>query len=69
MYTDDYLTELIVKERQRQLMSVAGRLRYIKAIKSKKWHDRKQKLDTLTGYIKTLGAVFFRKNEGLTCRC
>lgn len=69
MYTGDYLTELIVKERQRQLMSEADRLRYIKATKSKKWHGRKQKLDTLTGYIKTLGAVFFRKNEGLTCRC
>lgn len=69
MYTSDYLTELIVKERQRQLISEADRLRHIKAIKSKNRHGRKQKLDAITGYIKILGAVFFRKNDGLTCRC
>ena len=69
MYTGIFFTELIVKERQRKWIAEADRLRHIKAIKSKKWHGRKQTLDTISGYIKTLGAVLFRKNEGLTCKC
>ncbi len=69
MYTSYYFTELIVKERQRQLVAEADRLRQIKATKSKKRHGRKRRIDSITDYFRTLGANLFRKNEGLTCRC
>ena len=69
MYTGYYFTELIVKERQRQLVAEADRIRQIKAIKSKKTKNRKRKIGSITGYIRTLGAFLFRKHERLICEC
>ena len=69
MYTGFYFTELIVKERQRQLVAEADRLHQIKAFKSKKTKNRKRKTVSITGYIRTIGAFLFRKHEQLICEC
>ena len=69
MYTSHYFTELIVKERRRQWVTEADRLHQIKAIKSTKTNNRKRKIDSITSYIRTLGAFLFRQHERLICRC
>jgi hypothetical protein len=69
MYIGHYFTEFIVKERQRQWVAEADRLRRNKAIKSRKTNNRKRKIGSITGYVRTLGAFLFRKPEPLICRC
>jgi len=69
MYTGYYFTELIVKERQRQLVAEADRLRQIKAIKSKKNRNKNRGIDSITGYIKALEAFLFKKHDRLICEC
>ena len=69
MYTGHYFTELIVKERQRQLVAEADRLRQVKAIKSKRTKNSKRKIGLITGYMRTLGTFLFRKHERSICEC
>lgn len=69
MHSDFYFIEQMVKEKERQLLAEADRLRQIKAINSTQTNVRKRKIGSITGYIKTLGAFLFRKQERLTCRC
>ena len=69
MYTGYYFTELIVKERQRQLVAEADRLRRIKASKIKKNKDKKCGIGSVNSKIKALGAYLFKKHERLMCEC
>lgn len=69
MHSDFYFIEQMVKEKERQLLAEADRLRQIKAINSTQTNVRKRKIGSITGYIKTLGAFLFRKQERLMCRC
>lgn len=54
MYTCYHFTELIVKEKHRQWIAEADRLRKNKAIKLKKANNRNRKIGLVTGYMKRL---------------
>lgn len=69
MYTGYYLTRLIAKERQMQLMAEVVSLRQTKAIESKKRHESKRTIDSIADFIRSLGAILFRKKELLSCKC
>lgn len=69
MHSDFYFIEQMVKEKQRQLVAEADRIRQIKAINSTKANTRKLKIGSITGYIKTFVAFLFRKRERLICGC
>jgi hypothetical protein len=69
MHFDFYFIEQMVKEKERQWMAEADRLRQGKAINSTQTNARKRKIGSITGYVKTLGAFLFRKQERLICRC
>jgi len=69
MYTSHYFVELIVKERQKQLVVEADKSRLTKATKSTKTNNSKRISGSITGYVRTLGAILFRKHERMICRC
>ncbi len=54
MYASYYFTELIVKEKHRQWIAEADRLRKNKAIKLKKANNRNRKIGLGAGYMKRL---------------
>jgi hypothetical protein len=56
MYNSHYFTELIVKEKHRQWVAEADRLRQIKATKLKKANNRNRIIGLVTSYIKRLSS-------------
>ena len=69
MYNSQNFTELIVKERQRQLVAEADRLCLIKAAKSTKTNNRKRNFYSIFSFVKGLGAYLLRKHEPSICGC
>ena len=69
MHSDFYFIEQMVKEKQRQLVAEADKLRQIKSINSAKNYARKRNIDALICHIKDLGTFLFRKRERLNCGC
>lgn len=69
MYSDFYFIEEMVKEKERQFLFEADRLRQIKAINSTETNARKRKISSLSDHIRCLGAFLFRKHERLSCGC
>ncbi len=68
MYNSNYFTELKVKDRQRQLVADAERLRLIKAAKSTRNKNRKRITGSISRFIKDLGTYLLRKHEPSICR-
>jgi hypothetical protein len=69
MHSDFYFIEQMLKEKERQLIAEADRLRQIKTIDSTKNNTRKQNLDALTSHIKDLTTFIFRRRGRLSCGC
>ncbi len=69
MYNSHYYTEIMVKERERDLIAEADRLRLIKAAKSTRTKNRKRITGSISRFIKGLGTYLLRKHEPSICRC
>ncbi len=69
MYNGYYFTKIMVKERQRQLITEMDRLRLIGAAKSTKTKNRKRISGSISRFIKGLGAYLHRKHETSICGC
>lgn len=69
MHSDFYFIEQMLKEKERQLIAEADRLRQIKTIDSTKNNTRKQNLGALTSHIKDLTTFIFRRRGRLSCGC
>ncbi len=69
MYNSHYYTKIMVKERERQLIAEADRLRLIKAAKSTRTKNRKRIAGPISRFIKGLENYLLRKHEPSICRC
>lgn len=69
MHSDFYFIEQMLKEKERQWIAEANRLRQIKTIDSTKNSTRKQNLEALTSHIKDLTTFIFRRRGRLSCGC
>lgn len=69
MHSDFYFIEQMLKEKERQWIEEADRLRQIKSINSTKNYTGKQNIDALTSHIKDLTTFLFRRPGRLNCGC
>ena len=69
MHSDFYFIEQMLKEKERQWIAEADRLRQIKSINSTKNYTKKQNIDALTSHLKELTTFIFRKRGCLNCGC
>lgn len=69
MHSDFYFIEQMLKEKERQWIAEADRLRQIKSINSTKNYTQKQNIDALTSHIKDLTTFIFRRRGCLNCGC
>ena len=69
MYNGNYLTEIIIKERQRQLIAEADRSLMIKSIKLTRTDNMNCTICSITNFIKGLGASLLKKDEPSICGC
>lgn len=69
MHSDFYFIEQMLKEKERQWIAEADRLRQIKSINSTKNYTQKQNIDALSSHIKDLTTFIFRRRGCLNCGC
>ena len=69
MSTNFYLTEIMVKEKEKQLLKEASRLRLINAGKSAMTKNRKRISGSIAKFTRGIGGYLHRRPEPSNCRC
>lgn len=69
MYTDFYFIEEMLREKERQLLAEADRLRLIKSIDAAKTYAGQRKIGLFTDRMRNFRTVLLGKREQLHCGC
>jgi hypothetical protein len=69
MYNNHYYNEIMVKERQKQLLAEADRLRLIRAAKSTRTQNGNRIFGSISRFIKSFGTYFQKNHKPSTCGC